>query len=110
MVALADLPFVVFTAPGARCLEIDLLPGVLSDIADVEVMGFRVEGEAPGIAQADSPDLVAYGAIVGEGIVGWNRVGIPAIDVDSEHLAKELAAVLRPVAGVSPLPPSPNPI
>ena len=56
--ALEAVPAVVGAfAEARRGGEVDLLPGALADVADPEVAGEAVEGEAEGIAQAEAPDF-----------------------------------------------------
>jgi hypothetical protein len=43
---------------------VDLLVGVLAGVADEQVAGGAVEGEAPGVAQAEVPELRADGGTV----------------------------------------------
>src|SRR5207249_3155917 len=77
----------VVAAPHAA---IDLLPGVLADVADVEQAGARVEGEAPGVAQAIAPDLGADAGLSDERVVAGDR----AVRVDAQDLTGEVAEVL----------------
>src|SRR5205823_6549519 len=56
--ALPDPPAVVVQhSLLPRCAHVDLLPGVLTDVADVEVAGRAVPGEAPRVAQPIAGDL-----------------------------------------------------
>jgi hypothetical protein len=67
--AFARLPAVVLAAARAGRLEVDLLVGVLADIADIQVAGGTIKREAPGIAQPIGPDL-------GARLVGAVRPGV----------------------------------
>src|SRR4051794_10596031 len=61
-------------APAGTGSEVDLLACVLTDVADHHVAVGLIEGEAPGVAQAVGPDLVATRP-ADEGVTGRNRVG-----------------------------------
>src|SRR4051794_8831925 len=65
---------------------VDLLPRVLTDVADPEVVGLAVEGEAPRVAQAE-PDHLPDGLCLR--------------DVESEQLPELRPRVLRAVAGIA---------
>src|SRR6266850_6711488 len=80
--ALHDPPSVVLAARAGRGLQIDLLPLVLSDVADEQGAGEPVEGEAPGIAKAERPDLRKRAGHADEGVARGHRVGRTAVDVD----------------------------
>src|SRR5262245_54019616 len=67
--SLHELPPVVLAAVARARLEVDLLPLVLADVADPQIAGRTVEGEAPGIAQSLRPDLVERAAGLRERIV-----------------------------------------
>src|SRR6185295_10781136 len=68
-VPLDDVPAVVDAARAPGRLTVDLLPALFADVADVEVPVQPVEAEAPGVAQAVVPDLVARrGIAVDEGV------------------------------------------
>ena len=56
MPALVAVPAEV-GATGALAQVVDLLPRVLADVADVEIAGRAVEGEAPRVAQAVGDEL-----------------------------------------------------
>ena len=70
-------PAVVFAADARRGLEVDLLERVLADVADPEVAGRAVEGEAPRIAQAVRPDLAARAGAFANGFDGGIAYGEP---------------------------------
>src|SRR6185437_10197410 len=85
--ALPDPPAVVVqSAPLPRRADVDLLPVVLADVPDVEVLRQPVERKAPGVAQAVTGDLPARAALV---------------HVDAQHLAEPGAEVLRVVVRVA---------
>src|SRR5215213_1494049 len=84
---LAYAPAVVQATSGTSRLEVDLLVGVLPNIADIQVAGGAVEREAPGVAQPVSPDLRTR--IVGAGrpgIIGRNGIGFVAAHVQTQQL------------------------
>ena len=66
--------------------EVDLLPGLLADICDVEVTVFAIEREAPGITEAVADDLPACA---------------PFGRIDPEQLAQPLVEVLRTVPRIA---------
>src|ERR1051325_9198604 len=92
--AFHDGPAVVLAAGAAGGLEVDFFVDVLADVADPEVAGLAVEGEAPRVAQAVRPDLPARG----EGVARGDGIRRP-VDVDAEDLAEELVEVLSAVGG-----------
>ena len=71
--AFQNVPAEVQPAGDARLVNRNLLPLVLADIADRQVPGRGVEGEAERVAKAEIPDLRGASA-PGEGIVRWDRV------------------------------------
>ena len=103
MHAFRDPPAVILAARTARVLKVNLLEQVLADIADVEVAGQAVEGEAPGVAQAERPDFGPVGRLRDEGIGGRDGVGLRAagFDIEAENLAEQLRGILRVVVGVA---------
>src|SRR5437868_182226 len=95
------IPAVVLAAGAPGRLEIDLLPVPLPDVGDVEVVRRTVEAEAPGVAQAEGPDLGGAGRGAGEGVA--RRDGVVAVricgeavavDVDAQDLAQQGVLVL----------------
>src|SRR5262249_34663571 len=108
--ALAQRPAVVAPAAPAR-LVVDLLPEVLSDVADHERAGAAspriVEAVAPRVAQPEGPDLGSCGDgnAAHEGIVARHlishRVRVGYRHVDAQHLAEQLLWILRAVAGIA---------
>ena len=104
MRALAVAPAVVAPAAAGR-LEVDLLPRILADVADEHRARAAprrvVEAPAPGVAQAEAPDLgedagppderVRRRHVVALGIAVGHR------DVDAEHLAEQRPRILRAV-------------
>ncbi len=89
--ALKEVPAEVDLAGCAGRQEIDLLPGALSDVADPQVAGQGIKGEAPGVAQTIMEYLIA------EGIIGWDGIRTAAVHIDAQELAKQGAQVL-PIA------------
>src|SRR6266545_2092996 len=100
--ALAPVPAVVAAARPGR-LVVDLLPGVLADVADPQVAGGGIEGEAPRVAQPVRPDLRAGAAAADERVVGRHAVGAAAGGprVDAEDLAEQRAQRLPVALGVA---------
>ncbi len=76
----------------------DLLDGVLADVADPEVPGGRVEGEAPGVPQPPEEDLVEGARVADERVPGR---GV-AQRVDAQDRSQPGAEVLGVVMGVVP--------
>ena len=72
--AFHDIPAVVFTTITAGGLKIDLFPAVIADISQVQVARLGIEGKAPGITQAESPDLPSLARYVDKRIVGRDDV------------------------------------
>src|SRR5206468_1538525 len=64
---------------------VDLLPVILSDVADVEVAVGAVERETPRVAQAEGDDL---------------PLRTTAKRIDAEELAEPLVQALRTIAGI----------
>src|SRR5204862_4879968 len=75
---------------------VDLLVAVVADIADRERLRPAVEGEAPGVAEAIGPDLVAARS-ADEWVVRRDRVRLAARrrGIDPEQLAQQEVQVLR---------------
>ena len=74
---------------------IHFLPGVLADVAEPDVAGEVVHVAAPGIADAEGPDLVQVSArAIDKGVVRWNR----AILVDANDFATGARHILRLIA------------
>ncbi len=77
--------------------QIDLLVGVLADIAHEKTPGaIRVKGDLVGVAKTHGVDLAAIALLACKGVVFGNAVGgaIHLIDVDPEDLAQQVAGVL----------------
>ena len=85
--------------------EVDLLAVLLADVPHPDQPGERVEAEAPGIAQAEGPDLLAPAALVaGERVVRGNPVPLASgIDVEPQDRPEKGGAVLAVVVAVLPL-------
>ena len=101
---LEGVPAVVEAGGGGRG-DVDLLPGPLADIADVDQP--VVEGEAPRVAQAVGPHLGSTSSR-DERVVGGHLVGLPAVDVDAKDRSEEsvgILAVFERVAGPASMPP-----
>ena len=103
-------PAVIPAAP-IRRLVVDLFPRALTDVGDDERAGPAarriVEAVAPGVPQAEAPDLgVRHNRhAVEERVVGRHaiagQIGIRHADVDAQHLAQELRRILRAIFGVA---------
>src|SRR5205823_5470818 len=85
--------------------EVDLLVGVLADVADPEIAGGAVEGVAPRVAQAKGPNLGVNVFVEADvRIVRRDGVRGAAIDVEAQHLAKQghrILGVPIPIAGAA---------
>lgn len=100
LVAFAIVPAEVQPARRAGGNIVDLLLRILPHVADVEITRGGIEADAPGIADAERPNLV--GATGGnEGIVGRNRIilaviarKIIAVDINAQDLAEQRILVL----------------
>ena len=66
----------------------------LADVADHQVAGATIKAPAPGIAQADIPNLGLGAGRVGVGIARWNGIGARGAYGDPQHLAENGAQVL----------------
>ena len=102
--ALAAIPAVIQTARAAGRLEIDLFARQLADVADPQIPRLTVEGDAPGVAQAETPDLVAHGRVTHEGVIGGDAVVQPrvgVVDVHPQQFAQESSRVLPRIVGVA---------
>src|SRR4051794_30658528 len=109
MSAFVVAPTVIASALAGR-LVVDLFVMVLPDVRDderaVSTAHRIVEAEAPRVAQAERPDLVARGNrnVVDERVV-WrdliaDRVLLRHVYVDPEHLSEEAVRVLGVVEGI----------
>ena len=89
VIAFHDVPAVILASLARLGLEIDLLPGFLPDIRDVQIAGGAIERESPGIAQAVGPDLIP------ERIRSRNTIRrIAGFHIDAKQLAQQRGAVL----------------
>src|SRR3546814_3933716 len=87
--------------------QVDFLDRRLTDVADQQVPGHRIEAGAERIAQAQGPDLPSPTA-AHERVVRWNtivargiaREGIAA-DVDAQDLAEQDIAVLSVILRIA---------
>src|SRR5687767_11010949 len=93
MGALHHVPAEVDSAPPGRD-DVDLFPAVLPHVGDIEEVLLGVEAEAPGVAQPVGPNLTAGAALAGEGVVGGDRVGVAPVDVETQQVAEQRAAIL----------------
>src|SRR5262249_27253168 len=74
---------------------VDLLPGVPADVADVDLVGDGVDGEAERIPQAEGVDLGAVTRGAGRVVEGVVRQAARREGVDAQDLAREAVHVLR---------------
>ncbi len=85
--------------------HVDLLPGALADVADVDVAAGAVDAEAPRIAQADGVDLRSPVGVAREAVVGRDDVGPAVVHVQAQQLAEQRpvvqAVAVRVVAGAA---------
>src|SRR5687767_15368606 len=99
LLAFHDLPAIVGGATRAGCDGgyVDFLDEVFPDIGYVEIPRRPIEAEAPGIAQADAPDLPAPDAHAR--VVRGNAVRLGGLirNVDAQKLAIEHTEILRAV-------------
>ena len=89
--AFHDIPAVV-NAPGATSrLEIDFFARSLSNISDVIISRYRIECGAPGVANADIPNLRPSIRSSDKWVRRWNRIGRGAtgFDIDSQELTAQ---------------------
>src|SRR5690606_8926864 len=61
--------------------EIDLLPGILTDITDIEITGRVIKSKAERITQPDRPDLIAHVGVINERVVWRDAVGVAVFDI-----------------------------
>ena len=102
MRALAVAPAVVASAAAGR-LEVDLLEGVLTDIADDHrprpAARRVVEAPPPRVAQAEAPDLAEHARPPDERVRRRDVVALGIVvrhrHVDAEHLAQQRLRILR---------------
>jgi hypothetical protein len=75
---------------------VDLLPDVLPHIAEREVPFRTIEREAPGVADAEGPDLRLPRRLAYERVVGRHRVRVHPVlaRVDAQDLAAQVLEVL----------------
>src|SRR5215218_7723152 len=70
------VPAVVLTTLCSRGLIIDLFPGVLPDVRQVEIAILGVKGELPGVAQSPSPDLRTRIRVIPCGVTNLESRGV----------------------------------
>src|SRR5262245_54329326 len=92
------VPPVVHPARAGRGEDIDFLPEILADIADVEIPGPAIERKAPRVPQPVEPDLPSLTRVAGEWIVRGDRVGRTTVDVDPQDFGEQRVEIL-PVPG-----------
>ena len=85
----------------AAASEVDLLLLVLADVADDQIAGCPVEGEAPRVAQPVGPDLRAPSRRGGEGVARRDRIPAVGLRRDPQHLGEQHTGVLAVVVGVA---------
>ena len=93
VIAFIAAPSVVLAAGAVGRLEVDLLPGVLTHIGDIQIARRSIEARPPRVAQPIGPDLIVAGNSY-KRIACGNPVitarPVVAIDVDAQHLAQQL--------------------
>ncbi len=82
--------------------NIDFLVLALADIGDVEIAGYPVEAESPGIPQAVAPDLGLNAGLPDKGVVGRYRVRGSTLNVHPEDGSQEVREVLASTLGIVP--------
>src|SRR5439155_350096 len=99
--SLPPAPLVVLSGCSGD-VGVDLLPAVLSDVADPLVARLFVERPSPRVAQTDRPDGVVA-AFADERVVGRNAELPPSgrLRIDPQHLPEEGQLVLRAVLGIA---------
>ncbi len=98
--ALEDVPAEVGAAERAAADAVDLLPAVLTDVADEDVPGPAVEREPVGVAEAERVDLVGTVA-ARERVPPRDRVVAVLARVDPQQLAEQDVRVLGVAVGVA---------
>src|SRR5215471_16619797 len=88
-----DIPSVILTFDDL----IDFFPVALPSITGKEPSGRPIKADSPRISHAIDPNLAASLGIIHKGIVRWNRIRTPRVDIDSQNLAEHHPQVL-PVA------------
>ena len=74
--------------------DVDLLPGVLPDVGDVQHAALGVEREPPRVAKPVLPDLRTRAGTMHERIVARDGVGMAVIHVDPQDLGQKRAQIL----------------
>src|SRR5690606_8401686 len=109
-----DLAFAAIPAVVAAALDdVDLLARALPDVRQPQRAAFAVEREAPWIAQPPCEELGAVrarrmirgaervsGERIARGAFG-DRVGTPAVDVETQHGAEQVRRVLGAIARIA---------
>ena len=85
---------------GRRRQQVDLLPGVLADVTDPQIVGLAVEREAPGVAHSVEVDLGGT-PVVGEGVARRDLVRLVGVDLDAQDRSQERGGVLTVAVGVA---------
>ena len=105
--AFEDAPAVILSSGAGRRLEVDLFPGVLSDIGNKKVPGSSIERAAPWVAQTVGPDFIQPGT-ADKRIVGRHRVvavriarEIIAVDVHAQDFAQPGFEILSGLERIS---------
>jgi hypothetical protein len=83
-----EIPAIVEALPN----DIDLFPGVLADVAQVEEAVQWIEAEAPGVAKSKGPNLRGGVLSPDEGIIRRNGIfqaGALMVYIDPEDFSEE---------------------
>src|SRR5215211_7583493 len=104
MRALVVVPAEVGAQPAGLALPwgrdvVDLLPGGPAYVGDSQCSGGRVEGDAPGVAQAEGEDFVLAG-LADIRVVAGDVVAATLLGVDAQDLPQQADGVLGVVLGV----------
>jgi hypothetical protein len=101
MVALENGPAEVCAFRFRQCDDVDLLPGVLPDVSDVQLTRGAIEAEAPRVAQTEGPDFLTGLGHANKRIVGGNRIGCGVLDVEAKEFAQEVIRFLGTIGHLS---------
>src|SRR5207237_4553161 len=77
-----------------RWLHVNLFPPGITDVANPQVAGGPVKGEAPWVAESVRPDLSPSSRLADEWVVGRNRIRLRRVDVDAQNFAVHRAQQL----------------
>src|SRR3990172_657928 len=120
LASLHDVPTVILASRARGALVIDFLHLKLAYIGDIQISVGTVEGEAPGVAQAQRPDLFSISDHPYEGVVHrdavpgrgaarrtlkykgqksfhprWRGLGEFDLDIDAQQFSQKRGRILR---------------